>query len=292
MGGSVNSLLAGLALDRVSLDLAVKATNPRARRLIVQHWREAQVKATIQSCNECPLGEGANRVPFTGSTWQPDLVLLGEAPGANEDQAGKPFVGRAGKLLDEMLVRGGTSRKQCVITNSACCRPPSNRDPEWAELQSCEPNRKAQVQLARTVVGMTMGRIALAALTGDPSIKIGQHRGKPFWAEGKVWVPTYHPAYALRQKHAEAQIVGDIKLAVKMSLGSESLPVNPEWPPYEVINNTLVVRDESVVVENKIWELVKGVTYTREEWERLKYFTEIIPAINLMKKDLGATVIK
>lgn len=269
--------------------MAVKATNPRARRLIVQHWRESQVRGQIISCNACALGT-SNRVPFTGSTWQPDLVLLGEAPGANEDRAGKPFVGRAGRLLDEMLVRAGTSYKQCVITNSACCRPPSNRDPSWSELSACEANRVAQIRLARTVVGVTLGRIALAVLKDDPTIKIGPNRSQPFWALGKVWVPTYHPAYALRNAHAEPQIIADLKLAVDLARGAKELPIDPSWPDWEIYGDILVVRDESIQVPTKLVEVT--VIYTREEWARIHYHPEVQPAITTVKKAIGASVVK
>ena len=254
----------------MSLDQAANASSPLARRLIVHHWREAQVRANIGSCNECQLGE-SNRVPFTGTTWQPDLILLGEAPGASEDRERKPFVGRAGRLLDEMLVRAGTSRKHCVITNCACCRPPSNRDPEWSELMACEPNRLSQIALARTVVGVAMGRIALSVLKHEPGIKIGVNRSQPFWADGKVWVPTYHPAYALRNAHAVPQITGDIKLAMDIKNGKVDMPVDPDWPDWEILEGCLVVKDDSIHVE-AIYRDLQPV-FTREEWARIRYCT-------------------
>jgi uracil-DNA glycosylase family 4 len=274
----------------MSLDQAVNASSPLARRLITQHWRESQVKANIMICNECQLGE-ANRVPFTGSTWTPDLVLLGEAPGANEDRVGKPFVGRAGKLLDEMLERVGTSRKRCVITNSVCCRPPSNRDPEWSEILACEPNRLAQTKLARTVVGVAMGRIALSVLKRDPAIKIGANRSKPFWADDMVWVPTYHPAYALRNSHAVSMITADIKLAMDIRDGRVDMPVDPEWPDWEILEGCLIVKDESIHVE-AIYRDIQP-TFTQAEWARLRYApSQVKDLVSMVKKTMGATLVK
>ena len=274
----------------MNLDQAVNAKSPLARRLIVHHWREAQVRANITSCNECQLGV-SNRVAFTGTTWSPDLVLIGEAPGANEDKERKPFVGRAGRLLDEMLVRAGTSRKQCVITNSVCCRPPSNRDPEWSELLACEPNRLAQTNLARTLVGVVMGRIALSVLKHESGIKIGTNRSKPFWADGKVWVPTYHPAYALRNAHAVPQITGDIKLAMDIKNGKVDMPMDPEWPEWEQKQGTVIIRDESVTLPANVKGF--GPIWTQEEWAKMRYQPKMAREVaNHFKNALGATVVK
>jgi DNA polymerase len=217
------------------------------------------------------------------------LILLGEAPGTNEDRERKPFVGRAGRLLDEMLERAGTSRKHCVITNCACCRPPSNRDPEWSELLACEPNRLAQVNISRSVVGVALGRIALSVLKKDSTIKIGPNRSKPFWADGKVWVPTYHPAYALRNAHAVNQITGDIKLAMDIKNGIKDMPIDPDWPDWEILEGCMVVKDDSVHVEAIYRDLYP--TFTRTEWARIRYSTNRDQTI-LMKNALGATVVK
>ena len=130
---------------------------------LVHTYKRMAVRQLIMACNECSLGS-ANRVPFDGPTSNPDLVLVGEAPGANEDREGRPFVGRAGKLLDEVLERAGSKRSHVMVVNSVCCRPPGNRDPEWSEIESCQPNLLAQLKLTNAKVAVTLGRVATSII--------------------------------------------------------------------------------------------------------------------------------
>ena len=183
-------------------------------RVTLTHtYQRMAVRQLIMSCNECGLGT-ANRVPYNGPTSDPDLILVGEAPGANEDRAGIPFVGRAGKLLDELLERAGSSRTKSTAVNTVCCRPPSNRDPSWDEVQACKPNFTAQLKLSQANVGVVLGRIAMSILSEDPKVSIGATRSIPVIKYRKVWIPTYHPAYALRNPQAKDWIVADLKLAM------------------------------------------------------------------------------
>jgi DNA polymerase len=175
--------------------------------------RRIEVRQQILTCNACDLGS-ANRVPWSGSTFSPDLILLGEAPGANEDREGRPFVGRAGKLLDSLLEEAGTSRSQVTVTNTVCCRPPRNRDPSPQEVQACHPNLKAQLSLSRTPVGIVLGRVALGTLRGDHSVRLAPSLNVPFEIYDKLWFPTYHPAYALRNPSASRVILGSIETAL------------------------------------------------------------------------------
>lgn len=185
-------------------------------------YRRTAVRDQILACNACALGS-SNRVPFDGPTYQPDLVLVGEAPGANEDREGIPFVGRAGKLLDELLEGAGTRRSQVTITNTVCCRPPGNRDPEWAEIDACHPNLMAQLKLTNARVGVTLGRVAASIILDDPKVSIGATRSVPFIKYDKVWVPTYHPAYALRNPQAKSWIRADLSLAMSFVAFAESI---------------------------------------------------------------------
>ena len=180
---------------------------------LVHTYKRQAVRSLIMACNACSLGS-ANRVPFDGPTSNPDLVLVGEAPGANEDREGRPFVGRAGKLLDELLERVGSKRSHVTVINSVCCRPPSNRDPEWSEIEACQPNLIAQLKLTGAKVGVTLGRVATSIIKKDPKVTMMETRSTPFLAHNKVWIPTYHPAYALRNPSAKAMIVADLKVAL------------------------------------------------------------------------------
>lgn len=176
-------------------------------------YKRQAVRQLIMACNACGLRD-SNRVPFDGPTSNPDLVLVGEAPGANEDREGRPFVGRAGKLLDELLERVGSKRSHVTVINSVCCRPPSNRDPEWSEIEACQPNLIAQLKLTGAKVGVTLGRVATSIIKKDPKVTMMETRSTPFLAHNKVWIPTYHPAYALRNPSAKAMIVADLKVAL------------------------------------------------------------------------------
>jgi uracil-DNA glycosylase family 4 len=171
------------------------------------------VRNKILACNNCGLGS-ANRVPFDGPTSDASLVLVGEAPGANEDREGRPFVGRAGKLLDTLLEEVGSGRNATTVINAVCCRPPSNRDPSWDEVQACHSNLLAQLHLTEARVGVTLGRVATSIIKEDPRVTMIETRSTPFVKYGKVWVPTYHPAYALRNPSARSMIEADLRLAL------------------------------------------------------------------------------
>jgi len=185
-------------------------------------YKRMAVRNLVLACQACDL-RTANRVPFDGPTTDPDLVLVGEAPGANEDREGRPFVGRAGKLLDEMLERAGSKRSHVTVINSVCCRPPSNRNPEWSEIQACQPNLSAQLKLTQGKVGVTLGRVATSILKNDPKVTMAETRSAPFLAYNKVWIPTYHPAYALRNPSAKAWITADLKIALAFTAFGEGM---------------------------------------------------------------------
>ncbi len=248
------------------------------------------VRDEIYNCHNCGLGKGANRVPFGGVSWAPKLILMGEAPGANEDSAGEPFVGRAGSLLDTMLSQAGVNRAQTMVANVVCCRPPSNRDPYLDEIEACEVNRNNQITLARTWVGMTLGKVALNALLGkqDP---IGAHKGRPFWHKNKVWVPTYHPAYGLRNKGAIPEMTNHIRQAVRLYEGDLE-PPRPKTSTYSIERGCLVVDHEDVRVPDKVREITR-VTFTKAEWVKIQYLSiEGFEGVVGAKDQLGVSVVK
>ena len=197
------------------------------------HKRRA-VRLLIENCYRCPLGS-ANRVPFDGPTSNAELVLVGEAPGANEDRVGRPFVGRAGKLLDTLLEEAGSSRHRCSVLNAVCCRPPSNRDPSWDEIQACHPNLVAQLKLTEAKVGVTLGRVSTSIILEDPKATMAASRSTPFIKYGKVWIPTYHPAYALRNPSAKAMIAADLELAMSfVAFGEAMVEVDDQLGPVTI----------------------------------------------------------
>jgi uracil-DNA glycosylase len=148
-------------------------------------------------CTRCRLAATRTQVVFGEGHPAADLVVVGEAPGAEEDRTGRPFVGRAGKLLDLLLASIGFPRESVYICNVLKCRPPANRNPEPAEVQACSPYLLRQVELVRPRVILACGAFAAQTLLGT-SVPIGRLRGGSHAYGGVPLVPTYHPAALLR----------------------------------------------------------------------------------------------
>ncbi len=173
----------------------------------------AQERA-LAGCRRCKLCEARNSIVFGSGNPQADFVVIGEGPGADEDAQGKPFVGRAGQLLTKMLESIKLSRDDVYITNAVKCRPPGNRNPEPDELAACAPFLAAQLGLIQPRVVLSVGSVATQALlrTKDP---IGKLRGRVHPFVGAVLVPTFHPAFLLRNPGPEYKRMAyeDLKLA-------------------------------------------------------------------------------
>jgi uracil-DNA glycosylase len=148
-------------------------------------------------CTRCRLAASRTQVVFGEGDPAADLVVVGEAPGAEEDRTGRPFVGRAGKLLDLLLASIGFPREAVYICNVLKCRPPANRNPEPAEVQACSPYLLRQIELVRPRVILACGAFAAQTLL-DTSVPIGRLRGGSHTYGGVPLVPTYHPAALLR----------------------------------------------------------------------------------------------
>ena len=151
----------------------------------------------VRECRRCPLAQGRlNAVPGEGNR-SAALMFIGEGPGAQEDEQGRPFVGAAGQLLDKMIGAIGLSREQVYIANAVKCRPPGNRTPLPEEVQSCLPYLRAQVKLIQPKIIVCLGATAARAVIA-PDVRITRARG--VWIERKgYWLmPTYHPAALLR----------------------------------------------------------------------------------------------
>jgi len=165
------------------------------REQLVEVFREAR------DCTRCGLSESRTQVVFGAGNSDADLMLIGEAPGAEEDRQGLPFVGRSGALLTRLLEEAGLSREQVFIANTLKCRPPENRDPTMEEVETCRPWLFEQVRLIEPKVVATLGNFATRLLSGDQT-GITKVRGVPQvrrLGERTVWLyPLFHPAAALR----------------------------------------------------------------------------------------------
>lgn len=160
--------------------------------------REAElgrIASQVRRCKRCALHQGrTNAVPGAGPV-NADVFFLGEGPGAREDEQGIPFVGRSGQYLDQLLKSIGLDRQRVFITNVVKCRPPSNRDPHFAEVQACTPYLDRQLRLIRPRLVVTLGRFAMEQFFSDG--RISDVHGQPRRVEDVVYLPLYHPAAAL-----------------------------------------------------------------------------------------------
>ena len=174
----------------------------------------ARQQRELQGCRRCKLCEGRSTIVFGSGNPRAELVVIGEGPGADEDAQGLPFVGRAGQLLTKMLASVDLAREEVYITNTVLCRPPGNRNPEADELAACRPFLDAKLGVIQPKVILALGSVATQALlrTKEP---IGKLRGRLHPFGSAVLVPTFHPAFLLRNPGAEYRRMAwdDLKLA-------------------------------------------------------------------------------
>jgi DNA polymerase len=174
-----------------------------------------RIRADLGECTRCKLSEGRTHVVFGEGNPAAPVVFVGEGPGADEDRSGRPFVGRAGELLSRMILAVGWRREDVYICNIVKCRPPNNRDPEPDEIAACLPFLERQIRAIEPIAIVTLGKPALATLLGRP-VAITRERGR--WTEwnGIPVMPTFHPAYLLRNYTRETrQAVWDDLKAVR-----------------------------------------------------------------------------
>jgi DNA polymerase len=175
--------------------------------------RLAAVQAQVMACTRCPLHETRTQGVFARGSPVSPLIIIGEAPGAEEDAQGVPFVGRAGKLLDKMITAMGLGRDEVYVTNILKSRPPGNREPRPAEVQACWPYLEQQIELVRPQIIMTLGRPASQTLL-DSNASMGALRGNWHEFRGIPVMPTYHPAYLLRSPAQKKKAWEDMKLVM------------------------------------------------------------------------------
>jgi DNA polymerase len=178
------------------------------------------VRADIGDCTRCKLHTlGRTQVVFGVGNPNADLMFVGEAPGADEDIQGIPFVGRAGQLLTDIIEKGlKIPRKDVYIANVIKCRPPQNRNPEPDEVATCEPFLFRQIDIIRPKVIVALGKFGAQTLlrTLDP---ISRLRGRVFEYRGAKLIPTFHPAYLLRNPSSKREVWDDMKLVLKLLSG-------------------------------------------------------------------------
>lgn len=183
----------------------------REEQIKAMGWPE--LKVAVKDCTACGLRAGCTQTVFGVGDEAADWLLVGEAPGAEEDRLGEPFVGQAGKLLDNMLAALGLARgKNVYIANVLKCRPPGNRNPEPIEVATCSPYLVRQVELIRPKLILAMGRFAVQTLLNTEAT-IGSLRGTVHQYHGVPLVVTYHPAYLLRNLPDKAKAWADLVLA-------------------------------------------------------------------------------
>jgi len=192
-----------------------------------------QLGQEIANCRACRLAKGrTNAVPGEGYS-QADIMFIGEAPGEREDRSGKPFVGAAGKFLDELLASIGLARSDVYIANIIKCRPPGNRDPLPDELLACKPWLDRQIELIKPRMIVTLGRFSMSLYF--PGKTIGKIHGNPVSSNGIIYFPMYHPAAALHQGGLKEVIKADMQKIPELLVGSQPVEkAGSEEPPEQL----------------------------------------------------------
>lgn len=178
-----------------------------------QTW--ACLQSEVSGCTACSLHQSRTQTVFGVGDHTADWMVIGEAPGASEDQQGEPFVGRAGLLLNEMLRAIGLRREQVFIANILKCRPPNNRDPQAVEVDACESFLKRQIELLQPKLILAVGRVAAQNLL-KVTTSVGKLRGKRHEYEGIPLVVIYHPAYLLRSPLEKRKAWDDLCFALNL----------------------------------------------------------------------------
>jgi uracil-DNA glycosylase family 4 len=200
--------------DDVGDDLSVRTSTILISRNAAEAL--AAVRADIGDCTRCKLhAQGRRQIVFGVGNPEADLMFVGEAPGADEDIQGIPFVGRAGQLLTKIIEAIDLKREDVYIANVIKCRPPGNRNPEPDEVETCEPFLFQQIDIIKPKVIVALGKFGAQTLlrTLDP---ISRLRGRVYEFRGAKLVPTFHPAYLLRNPASKREVWEDMKLVRKL----------------------------------------------------------------------------
>ncbi len=182
----------------------------------------AELERVVTVCEKCRLAKSRTQVVYGVGNPNADLMFIGEAPGRDEDIQGEPFVGRAGQLLTDIIKAMKLTRDDVYIANVIKCRPPENRNPEQDELDSCRPYIRRQVEIIQPRVIVTLGRFGLQSLL-EKGYAISTVRGQWLDYSGIKVMPTYHPAYLLRNPAAKKDVWADMK-KVMAALEGDATP--------------------------------------------------------------------
>ena len=195
------------------MDESGAATAPLSELAEGPGWEELQQR--VAGCTRCELSESRTNTVFGVGNRDADWLVIGEAPGAEEDRRGEPFVGRAGHMLDEMLRAIGQSRQTVFIANILKCRPPNNRDPKPSEAAECRAYLERQVELVQPRIILAVGKIAAQNLLASDA-PVGRMRGRVHEFNGVPVVVTWHPAYLLRSPSNKRGSWLDLCLAMRL----------------------------------------------------------------------------
>ncbi len=209
-------------LDALGIDVWVprepepEAAARAAKPIDDRNWEA--LRSAVADCTRCRLHESRTQTVFGVGNPAADWMIIGEAPGAEEDRRGEPFVGRAGRLLDEMLRAVGKSRDEVFIANVLKCRPPNNRDPQADESAACREYLERQIELVNPSIILAVGRIAAQQLLATDT-PVGRLRGQLHSLGSVPLIVTYHPAYLLRSPTQKRKAWDDLRLARRIASG-------------------------------------------------------------------------
>lgn len=208
-----------------------------------------EITQQTKVCTRCVLQHSRkNAVPGSGSP-QAKIVFIGEGPGFHENEQGLPFVGAAGQFLDELLADADLKRDEVFITNVVKCRPPGNRDPQVEELEACKTYLERQIAVINPDVIVTLGRFSMGHFINNGKIS-GIH-GKPFWSNGRMIIPMYHPAAALHQPSLREVVKQDFaRLPEMVAKAQETRRDNPD-----LVALSAPPEEEEVADENGVEQL-------------------------------------
>ena len=189
----------------------------RTTTLTSSTYEDFRERLLASDCRRCRLADGRSNIVIDRGDPRSRIMVVGEGPGADEDAQGRAFVGRAGQLLNAMLLAMGYKREVVFIANIVKCRPPNNRDPKPEEALSCEPYLLRQIELIKPKVILSVGRVSAQNLL-KTDIAVGRLRGRihHFGSEGIPLVVTYHPAYLLRSPEQKGKAWQDLLLALSV----------------------------------------------------------------------------
>lgn len=195
---------------------------PPAGRLRLESWGRGrpaaegleEIRADLGECRRCKLSGSRRRIVFGSGAPNAGLMFVGEGPGEEEDRAGEPFVGPAGQLLDKIIQAIGLARPAVYITNVVKCRPPGNRTPEPDEIQTCMPFLRRQIAAVRPRFICTLGACAAQSLL-ETQAPVSRLRGRIFERDGVRILPTYHPAFLLRQPEKKRDVWEDMQALMR-----------------------------------------------------------------------------